>query len=54
MECSYAADNARELEGEDIGTGHWEHARQWMSIYADLLEFRRRILGSGQARSKQA
>jgi hypothetical protein len=32
------------LEGEDIGTSRWEDARQWMSIYADLLEFRRGIL----------
>jgi hypothetical protein len=36
---------SRPLEGEDIGTSHWEDARQWMSIYADLLEFRRGILG---------
>jgi hypothetical protein len=34
----------RPLEGEDIGTTHWEDARYWMSIYADLLEFRRGIL----------
>jgi hypothetical protein len=32
------------LEGEDIGTTHWEDARHWMSIYADLLEFKRGIL----------
>jgi len=35
---------SRPLEGEDIGTTHWEDARHWMSIYADLLEFRRGIL----------
>ena len=35
---------SRPLKGEDIGTRHWEDARQWMSIYADLLEFRREIL----------
>ena len=35
---------SRPLEGEDIGTTHWEDARDWMSIYADLLEFRRGIL----------
>ncbi|MGO9857594.1 MAG: hypothetical protein ACLPYY_21455 [Acidimicrobiales bacterium] len=23
------------LEGEDIGTEHWEDARHWMSIYDD-------------------
>jgi hypothetical protein len=37
-------DASRPLKGEDIGTSHWEDARQWMSIYADLLEFRRGIL----------
>src|SRR3984893_9743463 len=32
------------LEGEHIGTTYWEDARHWMSIYADLLEFKRGIL----------
>jgi hypothetical protein len=32
------------FEGEDVGTNHWEDARHWVSIYADLLEFRRGIL----------
>jgi DNA-binding response OmpR family regulator len=32
------------LEGEDIQTTHWEDARHWMSIYADLLEFKRGLL----------
>ena len=32
------------LEGEDLGTTHWEDARHWLSIYADLLEFKRDIL----------
>jgi len=32
------------LEGEQIGTTHWEDARHWMSIYADLIEFKRGIL----------
>ena len=35
---------ARVLEGEDLKTSHWEDARHWMSIYADLLEFKRGIL----------
>jgi DNA-binding response OmpR family regulator len=35
---------ARALEGEDLKTSHWEDARHWMSIYADLLEFKRGIL----------
>lgn len=34
----------RPLEGEDIGTTHWEDARHWMSIYADLLDFKRGLL----------
>lgn len=34
----------RPLEGEDIGTTRWEDARHWMSIYADLLEFKRGLL----------
>jgi Transcriptional regulatory protein, C terminal len=32
------------LEGEDLQTRRWEDARHWMSIYADLLEFKRGIL----------
>jgi DNA-binding response OmpR family regulator len=32
------------LEGERLETTHWEDARHWMSIYADLLEFKRGIL----------
>ena len=32
------------LEGEDIATTRWEDARHWMSIYADLLEFKRGLL----------
>ena len=32
------------LEGEHLDTTHWEDARHWMSIYIDLLEFKRRIL----------
>jgi DNA-binding response OmpR family regulator len=35
---------SRPLEGEDIETTHWEDARHWMSIYADLIEFKRGIL----------
>ena len=34
----------RPLEGEDLKTTHWEDARHWMSIYADLLEFKRGLL----------
>src|SRR3984893_5199397 len=32
------------MEGEDLKTSHWEDARHWMSIYADLLEFKRGLL----------
>jgi len=39
---------SRPLEGEDLGTDRWEDARHWMSIYADLLEFKRGILGRMQ------
>jgi DNA-binding response OmpR family regulator len=35
---------SRALEGENLKTSHWEDARHWMSIYADLLEFKRGIL----------
>jgi DNA-binding response OmpR family regulator len=35
---------SRALEGEDLTTSHWEDARHWMSIYADLLEFKHGIL----------
>jgi DNA-binding response OmpR family regulator len=28
------------LDGEDLATAHWEDARHWMSIYADLLRFK--------------
>ena len=35
---------AEPLEGENIETLHWEDARHWMSIYGDLLEFKRGIL----------
>src|ERR1700694_4282190 len=31
---------SRPLEGEDIATTRWEDARHWMSLYADLLEFK--------------
>lgn len=34
----------RPLEGEHIETTRWEDARHWVSIYADLLEFKRGIL----------
>lgn len=35
---------SRPLEGEDLKTSHWEDARHWMSIYADLLEFKQGLL----------
>jgi DNA-binding response OmpR family regulator len=39
---------SRPLEGEDLNTTRWEDARHWMSIYADLLEFKRGILARVQ------
>ena len=38
------ARKSRALEGEDLKTTRWEDARHWMSIYADLLEFKKGIL----------
>jgi hypothetical protein len=35
---------SRLLEGGDIGTTQWKDARQWVSIYADLIEFTRGTL----------
>lgn len=32
------------LEGEDVTTSHWEDARHWMSIYDDLIRFKRGLL----------
>jgi DNA-binding response OmpR family regulator len=32
------------MPGENIKTTHWEDARHWMSVYADLIEFKRGIL----------
>src|SRR3989440_666629 len=39
---------SRPLEGEDLSTNRWEDARHWMSIYSDLLEFKRGSLGGMQ------
>jgi hypothetical protein len=44
MEPRARAKPSRALEGEDLKTSHWEDARHWVSIYADLLEFKRGIL----------
>jgi hypothetical protein len=32
------------LEGEDLSTTHWEDARHWIAIYADLLRFKTGLL----------
>lgn len=32
------------LEGEDLATAHLEDARHWMSIYDDLIRFKRGLL----------
>jgi hypothetical protein len=44
MAIPIRARGTRPLEGEDLKTTHWEDARHWMSIYADLLEFKRGLL----------
>lgn len=33
------------MAGENLATPRWEDARHWISIYADLLEFKRGLLG---------
>jgi DNA-binding response OmpR family regulator len=35
---------SRPLAGEDLATPRWEDARHWISIYADLLDFKRGLL----------
>jgi hypothetical protein len=35
---------SRPLEGEHLDTTHWEDAHHWISIYSDLLDFKRGIL----------
>lgn len=32
------------LDGEDLKTEHWEDARHWLSVYADLLRFKMGLL----------
>src|ERR1700737_2473152 len=32
------------FEGENITTTHWEDARHWMSIYAELIQFKLGLL----------
>jgi hypothetical protein len=39
-----AAPGTRALEGEDLATPRWEDARHWISIYADLMRFKRGLL----------
>jgi hypothetical protein len=35
-----AAEDSRSLEGEDLGSKHWQDARHWIGVYADLLRFK--------------
>jgi hypothetical protein len=37
-------DRSLPLEGEDLETEHWEDARHWLSVYADLLRFKMGLL----------
>ncbi|GAC1328155.1 MAG: hypothetical protein NVSMB17_03200 [Candidatus Dormibacteria bacterium] len=41
--------NPPALPGEDLKTEHWEDARHWLAVYADLLRFKRVILDRVQA-----
>lgn len=36
------------LDGEDIATAHWQDATHWISIYDDLLRFKRGLLARGE------
>jgi DNA-binding response OmpR family regulator len=44
MEAGPPARPALPLEGENLETAHWEDARHWLSIYADLLRFKQGLL----------
>jgi hypothetical protein len=35
---------SRALDGEDLATSHWEDARHWIAIYADLIRFKAGLL----------
>jgi DNA-binding response OmpR family regulator len=37
-------EGSRGLAGEDLATTHWEDARHWIAIYADLLRFKLGLL----------
>ncbi|HEY1419274.1 MAG TPA: winged helix-turn-helix domain-containing protein [Candidatus Dormibacteraeota bacterium] len=34
------AEDSRGLEGEDLSSNHWQDARHWIGVYADLLRFK--------------
>jgi DNA-binding response OmpR family regulator len=44
METGRLPRPAMPLEGENLETAHWEDARHWLSIYADLLRFKQGLL----------
>ncbi len=37
-------DDSGGLEGEDLGSKHWQDARHWIGVYADLLRFKLGLL----------
>lgn len=39
---------SRALEGEDLKTVHWEDARHWIGVYADLIRFKVGLLARVQ------
>jgi DNA-binding response OmpR family regulator len=43
--CGQAAQTSEGLAGEDLQTTHWEDARHWIGVYADLIRFKVRLLG---------
>ncbi len=41
---SNASVRSNGLEGENLATNHWEDARHWMGVYADLIRFKLGLL----------
>jgi DNA-binding response OmpR family regulator len=38
--AAVTGDDSRGLEGEDLASKHWQDARHWIGVYADLLRFK--------------
>lgn len=50
----HARDPDRLLHGEDPATNYLDDARTWENVYAELSEFKRRMLSSVEETSSQA